>query len=224
MQMTNIQPLPENADTGFWDAIAAKYAKGAVADMAGYEKTLKRIGELLSRDDQVLELGCGTGSSALRLAPLVGRYTATDLSPAMIAIARDKLADSPVDNLEFAAATAESILAPDQGYDTVIGLNYLHLVADLPQTLGSISALLKPGGKFITKTPCIGEMNVFIRMAIPLMRLVGKAPANIQPFDREELVDALENAGFAVELVEWHASKGKGKGKDRRPFILAHKV
>jgi hypothetical protein len=63
-------------------------------------------------------------------------------------------------------------------------------------------------------------MNMLIRMAIPLMRLVGKAPANIQPFDCNELDAALKKAGFSVCQVEWHASKGK----DNRPFIVARKA
>jgi hypothetical protein len=35
---------------------------------------------------------------------------------------------------------------------------------------------LKPGGLFISKTPCLREMNPLARVAVPVMQLVGKAP------------------------------------------------
>jgi len=59
-------------DTRFWDRGARKYARGAVADPAGYERTLDRTRGLLRPDHGVLELGCGTGSTALRLAGAAG--------------------------------------------------------------------------------------------------------------------------------------------------------
>ena len=52
----------------FWDGIAEKYAKRPISDMAAYEYTLGRTRSYLKPEDQVLELGCGTGSTALLLA------------------------------------------------------------------------------------------------------------------------------------------------------------
>ncbi len=63
---------------------------------------------LLSADHDVLEIGCGTGSTALRLAPYTRRLLATDVSPNMIAIAREKLAAEPVPELSFAVADADA--------------------------------------------------------------------------------------------------------------------
>lgn len=209
--------MPENPDKHFWDQIAAKYSRGTISDMAGYERTLERMRDLLGSGDNVLELGCGTGTTALRLAPLASSYLATDISPAMIAIANDKLEASPVPNLRFAALTAHSASRPENGFDAVLGFNYLHLVEDVPATLAAIRGLLRPGGLFVTKTPCIGELNPLIRMAIPLMRLVGKAPRNIQSLDEASLLDALRRAGFSIEAVERHGSRGK----DPRPFVVA---
>jgi ubiquinone/menaquinone biosynthesis C-methylase UbiE len=56
----------------FWDRIARKYAADPIADMAGYEATLQRVQGLLSTEQDVLEIGCGTGTTALRLAPSPG--------------------------------------------------------------------------------------------------------------------------------------------------------
>ena len=46
----------------FWDRIAVKYAADPIADRAGYEATLRRVQGLLTADQDVLEIGCGTGS------------------------------------------------------------------------------------------------------------------------------------------------------------------
>jgi ubiquinone/menaquinone biosynthesis C-methylase UbiE len=82
-------------DARFWDRIARKYARSAIADQAGYERTLERTRALLGPGDRVLELGCGTGTTALRLAGGVQDYVATDLSAGMIAIAKEKHAAGP---------------------------------------------------------------------------------------------------------------------------------
>ena len=66
--------------TLFWDRIAPKYAKSPVRDQQAYEATLARTRSYLGAEDKVLELGCGTGSTALILADAVAEYTATDLS------------------------------------------------------------------------------------------------------------------------------------------------
>ena len=88
-----------HTDTGnFWDKIAPKYAKKPVADPAAYEAKLDRVRALLRAEDRVLEIGCGTGSTALTLAPNVAEITATDISGGMIAIAEDKHAAAGVEN------------------------------------------------------------------------------------------------------------------------------
>jgi ubiquinone/menaquinone biosynthesis C-methylase UbiE len=205
-------------DPIFWDKFARKYAAHQIADLGGYERTLERTRTLLSPGDAVLELGCGTGSTALRLARGVKSYLATDLSPGMIEIAEEKLAAAFCPSLAFRPATAELLAQEDQVFDTVLGFNYLHLVADLPGTLDHIRSLTKSGGLFISKTPCIADMNPMIRLALPLMRLVGKAP-HVSVFTSTALAQALTAAGFTIVVQERHGTKGK----DARPFIAARK-
>lgn len=207
------------SDARFWDRISRKYAKAAISDQAGYERSLERTRTLLGPDDRVLELGCGTGTTALRLAGDVQNYCATDISPEMIAIAETKLAAGPIASLVFRTATAES-LAPEHGrFDAVLGFNYLHLVRDLPGTLRRIHALLAAEGLFISKTPCLGDMNPLIRLALlPAMRAIGKAPY-VSVFRAAELSQSISAAGFEISATENHATKGNGA----RPYIVARK-
>ena len=85
----------------FWDKWSDKYAAQPISKVEAYEETLRRTRGRLSPDMSVLEVGCGTGSTALRLADAVTGYQGSDLSPAMIAIAKGKAAEAGVPNLRF---------------------------------------------------------------------------------------------------------------------------
>lgn len=207
------------SDARFWDRSARKYARGAIADQAGYERTLQRTRALLGSGDRVLELGCGTGTTALVLASGVQSYLATDISTGMIAIAEEKYAAAPAPTLAFRTATAEALLPEAIRYNAILGFNYLHLVRDLLGTLRGIHALLEAEGLFISKTPCVGEMNPLIRLAVPVMRALGQAPyAGV--FRASDLTRRISAAGFGILAVENHATKGD----DNRPYIVARKT
>lgn len=203
----------------FWDRIAVKYAADSIADVAGYEATLLRVQGLLSADQDVLEIGCGTGTTALRLAPFTRRLLATDVSAGMIAIARKKLAAEPVPQLRFDVADGEAEVASEGEYDVVLAFNLLHLVTDLDRALALAAKTLRPGGLMISKTACISEMNPLISyLALPLMQAVGKAPHALR-FDAIALQSAIANQGMDIVSVERHGTRGK----DFRVFIVARK-
>lgn len=204
----------------FWDRIARQYAADPIADLAGYEATLERVQGLLSPEHEVLEIGCGTGTTALRLAPCVRRLRATDVSTEMIAIARDKLAAAPVPPLSFEVADADAPVAAPGTQDLVLAFNVLHLVDDLDHALALAVQALRPGGLLVAKTPCVGEMNPLIpRLALPLMRALGKAP-QVLCFKAPALQAAMARQGLELLSVERH---GTQKGKDIRVFTVARK-
>ncbi len=206
------------ANAEFWDRTARKYAADSISDQAGYDRTIARVRDLLGPDHRVLELGCGTGSTALLLAWGTGSYLATDFSPGMNAIAGEKLAASPVAQLSFRVARADDLAGQGARYDAVLGFNYLHLVEDLHGTLATIRELLVPGGLFVSKTACLSDMNPLIRLAIPLMQLIGKAP-HVNVFAAAALCEAIARAGFDIVACEYHGSTRK----DARPFVIARK-
>lgn len=204
------------AGAQFWDRAARKYARDPIKDMAGYERTIERTRHYLEAADVALELGCGTGTTALTLAPHVSRLVGTDVSAEMVAIAKEKAAEANSRNVEFAVAPLHDVPWTAATFNVVLAFNVLHLVAQRSEALARISRHLQPGGLFISKTPCLSEMNPLIRMAVPVMRAIGKAPY-VEVFSAAELEGEMESAGFSI--VE-RARHGSG-GKDPRIFIVA---
>ncbi len=197
----------------FWDKIARKYANDPIGNMPAYEATLARVRELITPDMSVLELGCGTGTTALKLADAAGHYTGTDISSEMIKIANEKLAGDEAKNLQFDVAEADR--APGQ-YDAVLAFNLIHLVADPKAMLAHVHRQLPEGGLFISKTPCLGTRPWFIPL-IGVMQLVGKAPKPVHSFRPNRLKVMMQDAGFDVEEMMFFPKQSISR------FIVARK-
>ncbi len=190
-------------NAAFWDKIAPKYATDPIKDMESYEYTLGRTKSYLSADDRVLEIGCGTGSTALLIAPHVREIVGTDVSPGMIRIANGKV-DGATANARFRAASAEEAARSTEPFDVVMGFNLFHLVDRAEDIFADIYRLLPKGGYFISKTPCLSDPSVgfkrfLFKAMIPPMQWIGKAPT-VRFFTQSELEKAIEFAGF--EIVE----------------------
>ncbi len=192
-------------DTKFWDRIAAKYAAKPVGDEKAYQHKLSVTQGYFQPDMNVLEFGCGTGSTALIHAAKVKFYTAVDISPAMIEIAKSKSVPSGAEGLAFKVATLEDYAQQNAAYDMVLGLSILHLLDNLDETLKTVHQILKPGGFFVTSTPCLADNMFYLKLIIPLMRLFKLAP-KVYFLKRGILEKKLENLGFETEY-RWSPPK-----------------
>ena len=85
----------------FWNRVARRYAQMDIRNPRAYEQTLDSICAHLSHKDLVLELGCGTGTTAFKLAPNVCRYVASDYASEMIDIALERQPPETLENLNF---------------------------------------------------------------------------------------------------------------------------
>ncbi|MEM0947543.1 MAG: class I SAM-dependent methyltransferase [Pseudomonadota bacterium] len=200
--------------SAFWDKIAPRYAARPVQDPNAYAETLERTQSYLSADDDVLEVGCGTGTTALHLAYAVRHITATDYAQGMIDIAEGKRADKELRNVTFRQAGLSE--PDDQTYDAVLAFNLLHLIEDVPAAIDALAVRLKPGGYFISKTVCLAHGGWPLRLLIPAMRLVGKAPY-VGFLRRTEMNGMIEAAG--LQIVETG-----GYPSARNHFIVARKT
>ena len=186
----------------FWDGIAAKYAANPIQDPEAYEYTLGRTRSYLTPSDRVLEIGAGTGSTALLLAGHVASITGTDISGNMIDIAKTKAREGKVENAEFTVASAIEAAGQAGKYTVVAGFNILHLTDDLDLLLRTLHDHMPGDSLLITKTPCVsdpamGLKRFAIRAVVPLMQLIGKAPY-LRYLTVRQLEDSIEKAGFKI--------------------------
>lgn len=197
----------------FWDKQAMGYAAKPVKDQESYEQMLQTVTSRLKPTDNVLEIGCGTGSTAVRMAQHVARWTGSDISGEMINIAKSK--DAP-ESATFMVADADAKFkaAP---FDVVCAFHILHLVPDPAETLRSLFKQLKPGGLFISKTVCISEMGIMPRLIIPVMNLFGAAPPNLHLLTVGKLRAMIVAAGFDV-IEERFFGDGKSS-----PYFVARR-
>ncbi len=181
----------------FWDAAADKYARAPIRDLAAYERTLERVRHYLTPRDEVLEVGCGTGTTALRLAPSAKRISALDIAPRMIEIAREKAAAQGVENVRFERGTLDDAKLEPGSFDVVMGFNFLHLLEDLPGAVARVHALLKPGGTFVSKSVCLKEHSRLWAIPLAVLRAMGRAPY-VSLLRIAELEGIITDAGFEI--------------------------
>ncbi len=90
-----------------------------------------------------LEIGCGTGSFARRLAERSRQVIAIDLSPEMIRIAREQSTQFP--NIEYLLTDIRDHQLPDAGFDCIASIATLHHLP-FTETIEKMKSALKPGG------------------------------------------------------------------------------
>jgi len=203
--------------TKFWDKIAQRYSKQPIADEATYQKKLKVTREYFQPDMEVLEFGCGTGSTAITHAPYVKHIHAIDISSKMIEIAQAKADAKNVKNVTFERSTIDEFSISDQTLDAVLGLSILHLLENKEEVIAKVHRMLKPGGIFVTSTACIGDtMMRFLKLIVPIGKFLGLMP-QVMVFTTKELEYSFTDAGFQIDY-QWQPGKGKAV------FIVAKKA
>jgi arsenite methyltransferase len=176
--------------------------------------------------DTVLDVGCGTGSLALRLAPFAGHVHGLDASSEMMRIARGKQVAAGVKNVTFhTGAFDETFRAlPFDGVDMLCACSILHLVDDRQAALARMFRHLRPGGTFVASTVCLGDSWVPYAPLLAVMRWAGKAPA-VWIFSKQTLVDEIRRAGFVdVQAPEVGAGGMISFVVATRPAALATEV
>jgi 2-polyprenyl-6-hydroxyphenyl methylase/3-demethylubiquinone-9 3-methyltransferase len=100
---------------------------------------------------RLCDIGCGGGLIAEPMARLGFQVTAIDADDAALAVARDHAAAGDLE-IDYRAATAESLAEAGARFDVVLALEIVEHVADTQAFLAACGTLVKPGGAFIGAT------------------------------------------------------------------------
>jgi len=120
----------------------------AIASFAGTGNPLS-LGTI-QPGERVVDVGCGGGIDSLiaaRMAGPTGQVIGVDMTPAMLARARNARARMGLTNLEFREGYGEALPVMDGFADVVISNGVLNLMPDKPAALAEMARVLKPGGR-----------------------------------------------------------------------------
>ena len=133
---------PEHLDADYVERYDQKAAFDPAEDLA----VLRRHG--VDADSTLVDVGAGTGTFALAVAPMCRRVFAVDVSPAMVAAIRSRAAAQGISNVECVQAGFLSYEHTGAPADAVYSRNALHHLPDFWKALAlqRLAELLRPGG------------------------------------------------------------------------------
>jgi ubiquinone/menaquinone biosynthesis C-methylase UbiE len=129
----------DDAPLGFWERIG--------------KRTIDRLA--LSAGAKILDVGCGTGASALPAAETVGAkgsVIGADLSARLLDRARSKAKARGITNVEFRVADMTSLGYPDGHFDAVVSVFSVFFVPDMEGLVRELWRMVRPGGKLAVTT------------------------------------------------------------------------
>lgn len=168
----------------------------------GWELTM-RLGHLLelSPGSRVLDVACGRGSSALRLAGKFGcEVVGVDLSAACVDAARREAIRSDQDGrVSFEVGDAETLAFGDGEFDAVVCECAFCTFPDKVGAASEMARVLKLGGR-------LGLSDLVARgeLAPELRTLTGWVACIADAGTESEYLGVLEDAGFVATCVETH--------------------
>jgi SAM-dependent methyltransferase len=178
----------------WWRPALGRVAKGVLGPGMRDERRIARLLLALSPGDGVLDVACGPGNFTREFATVVGHdglAIGIDASPTMLGRAVRDTSEAVFPNVGFVRGNAVELPFRDASFDAVCCFAALHLFADPLAALDHMARVLTPGGRVAILTSC--------RTSSSPMRtfdgLVGQR-SGMRMFERDELVDALEERGF----------------------------
>ncbi len=200
----------------FWDRISRNYDHNDKGPSASYLKTIEDIKLYIDENSVVLDLGCATGTRTIDISDDAKEVHGIDISSKMIQIANTKVEQGNNANIIFTRARVFDERLKEESFDLIISFNVLHLLDNLPLVIQRIYRLLKPGGVFISSTPCMGDKKILFGLLILLLRKTGILP-HVAAISSTELHAEIIKPG--LRIIE-----GEIVGKNKlNYFVVAEK-
>ena len=182
----------------FWDRAAPDYDNAEASDSHKHELVFDTLKKYMLPADKVLDLGCGTGLMASRIAGHVQQVTGIDISSQMIRKAQERALQNSLTNTHFLKADVFDEKLSHHSFECITANYLLHLLPDLQAVLQRADHLLKPGGYFMATTPCMKEKPLLL-LALKGLSKIKLAP-DITGFSLPGLKRTLTRANW--QMVE----------------------
>ena len=190
----------------FWDQSASNYDNTEGRFDFIHSRSRENTKRYLKDTDIVLDYGCGTGTTACEISGLVKSVRAIDISTGMIEIAKGKATTGSVVNVDFEQADIFDEEFENGSFDVVLAFNMLHTVPDPEIVVQRTVELLKPGGLFISVTPCLGgKKSALVSLQILLVRALlklGVIPIPIRQLKSADLNELMDDERLRVIETE----------------------
>ncbi len=205
------------------ESVAKEFDRAANGyDESRIVKSYQRRAQLLvinrpriERGMNILDLGCGTGKGSLDIASMLegtGRVVGLDLSKKMIEQARQHLAKTNYNNVEFQVGSASS-LSYDSNFDLILSTNAFHHFEQKGDIFNKVWKSLKHNGVFMIQDICDDYLLMRI---VDLAGKIGEK-AHVGSTSLRQLRSLFLSSGFVDVEVEklklswfWGMMIGKG--------------
>jgi SAM-dependent methyltransferase len=156
---------------------------------------------------RVLEIGCGRGDFARRLAGLEERprlLVAADFAVSAVAAGQRAARDQGLDRIAWQVADIGALSFPDASFDTIFSLETIEHCPSPAQAAAELGRVLRPGGRLYLTTPNYLNLSGLYRI---YLRLRGRRFSEAgQPINHPMLVPRtralVRRAGLRILAVE----------------------
>ena len=197
-----------------WSSAAAGWEKWVEVFEEGGRAISDRMVELAGIDsgDRVLDIASGPGDPGLVAAERVGstgHISLTDISGAMLDVARRRADSRGLKHVSFHETDAEGLSIEGALFDSALARWGFMFFPDRPAALEAVKGRLKPGGRLVAavwgppaKAPLISAAPMTIMKALDVAPPPPGTPGVFALADPTPFVAELEAAGFSSVEVE----------------------
>jgi ubiquinone/menaquinone biosynthesis C-methylase UbiE len=178
--------------------VAANYTVSAV-HARGVDLAELVTAAQLTGSERVLDAGCGTGHTALTLAPVAGEVIAVDLTEAMLAQGRRLAAERELTNVDFRLGDVEQLPFADGEFDLVVSRYSAHHWPHPQAALAEFRRVLRPQGRLIL-SDIVSFDDYALDTFVQTLELL-RDPSHVRDHTVRQWLGYFAEAGFAAEVV-----------------------
>jgi SAM-dependent methyltransferase len=208
--------IANTAQQEYWNTVAGPRWVGLGGAV---ERRVQRVNDLLlaragaRAGESVLEIGCGTGAATVPFAEAVGergRVVGVDISEPMLAAARQRIAESGLDNVTLLQADAQVHRFEAGHFDLITSRFGVMFFADPAAAFSNLLPAARPDGRlcFVCWAPLEENRHWLIPYEVALRHLGPPAPTPphmpgpLAFSDPGYVRSILDSAGFADVVID----------------------